>query len=188
MLEELLGTAPGDKEIYESFVAAKAEGKDTGDEVAALPEEEIALGTTVFARGPDGGPALWDYQIKGFFKDACSALARVPDSRSKELKAYKKEIDGLVFVFPRQIKLSLPTGGKVEFCQRPLRAQTARGERIALARSETVPAGTVLEFEVRLLKDSLWPTVQEWLNYGELRGLGQWRNSGKGRFKWEAVK
>lgn len=30
--------------------------------------------------------------------------------------------------------------------------------------------------------------VRECLDYGVLRGLGQWRNSGKGRFEWEEVK
>jgi hypothetical protein len=30
--------------------------------------------------------------------------------------------------------------------------------------------------------------VEEWLEYGELRGLGQWRNSGKGRFTAEVSK
>lgn len=29
--------------------------------------------------------------------------------------------------------------------------------------------------------------VREWLDYGMLRGLGQWRNSGKGRFTWEEI-
>lgn len=31
-----------------------------------------------------------------------------------------------------------------------------------------------------------WPRI-EWLDYGELRGIGQWRNSGKGRFKWHDI-
>lgn len=30
--------------------------------------------TTCFPRTEDGVPFCWDYQIKGFFKDACSAL------------------------------------------------------------------------------------------------------------------
>lgn len=30
-------------------------------------------------------------------------------------------------------------------------------------------------------------TVREWLDYGALRGLFQWRNSGKGRFEWKEV-
>ncbi len=29
--------------------------------------------------------------------------------------------------------------------------------------------------------------VREWLTYGRLRGLGQWRNSGKGRFTFEEL-
>ena len=29
--------------------------------------------------------------------------------------------------------------------------------------------------------------VREWLDYGMYRGLGQWRNSGKGRMVWEEL-
>jgi hypothetical protein len=57
-----------------------------------------------------------------------------------------------------------------------------QGPRVSLCRSETLPAGTQFTFSIRLLSDSLLPLVLEWLAYGELRGLGQWRNSGKGRF------
>ena len=103
------------------------------------------------------------------------------------MKAYKKEIDGLIFVFPREIPLDLPDGAIIGQCQRPLRASTAQGERVALANSETVPAGTTQEFEIRMLRDDLLPYVLEWLTYGELHGTGQWRNSGKGRFYFEAV-
>ena len=68
-----------------------------------------------------------------------------------------------------------------------LRAATAQGERVALASSETLPAGTTCEFEVQMMRDELEPLVEEWLAYGELRGFGQWRNSGKGRFTCERV-
>jgi hypothetical protein len=30
--------------------------------------------------------------------------------------------------------------------------------------------------------------VRECLDYGTKRGLGQWRNSGKGRYTWEEIK
>ena len=73
-------------------------------------------------------------------------------------------------------------------CQRPLRASTAQGERIALAHSEAVPVGSFIEFEITLLDEAHEKAVVEWLDYGRLRGLGQWRNSGKGRFKWEEVR
>ena len=29
--------------------------------------------------------------------------------------------------------------------------------------------------------------VEEWLDYWALRGLGQWRNSGKGRATWQKI-
>ena len=67
----------------------------------------------------------------------------------------------------------------------PLRAQTAQGERIALANSETVPAGSTIEFKVVLLKDDHEKLLKEWLDYGRYKGIGQWRNSGKGRFEVE---
>ena len=33
----------------------------------------------------------------------------------------------------------------------------------------------------------LVPYIANWLNYGKCNGLGQWRNSGKGRFTWELI-
>lgn len=30
-------------------------------------------------------------------------------------------------------------------------------------------------------------TVEEWLDYGQFNGLGQWRSSGKGSFVWDEV-
>ena len=50
---------------------------------------------TIFPRD-NGVPIYWDYQIKGFFKDACGMLRKVTGSKSSKIKAYKKEIDGLI--------------------------------------------------------------------------------------------
>ena len=77
--------------------------------------------------------------------------------------------------------------GEISTCQRPLRAQTAQGERVALAMSEEVPAGATMDITIKVLDKALLPAIREWLDYGELRGLGQWRNSGKGRFTWEEI-
>lgn len=44
------------------------------------------------------------------------------------------------------------------------------------------------EFTVLCLDESHEKVVREWLDYGALRGIGQWRNSGKGRFEWEEIK
>ena len=115
-------------------------------------------------------------------------LKKVSGSKSAGLKAHKKEIDGLIFVAPRLIPLILPEGKKIGNCQRPLRASTAQGERVALAMSESLPAGTTCTFEVTCLVDNDVDLVREWLKYGELRGIGQWRNSGCGRYTYEELR
>jgi hypothetical protein len=183
-MEGLLGTQSADKEVYANYIMSKApEAVNTDEEKAALPDPADTSPGTVFPRMADGGPMLWDYQVKGFFKDACAALARATGTESAKLKAYKKIIDGTIFVSPRQIPIEF--SGEIESCQRPLRAQTAQGERIALANSEEIGAGASIVFEVNLLNPAHEAVVREWLEYGQLRGLGQWRNSGKGRFTVE---
>lgn len=188
LLEEMLGTASNNKEIHAEFIASKApDAKSREDEVAAVGAEEvIEKSMTVFPKDEDGNPIMWDYQIRGFFKDSCGMLRNVAGTESKGLTSYKKKIDGLIFVKERQIKINM-NGGAIGNCQRPLRGQTAQGERIALANSETVPAGSTLEFTVLTLVDGYLPVIREWLDYGSLHGLGQWRNSSKGIFNWEEL-
>ena len=186
--EEILGTASNNPEIHSEYIASKAEdAMKIEEEVAAIGVEEvIEKSMTVFPRNEEGNPILWDYQIKGFFKDATGVLKRVTGTKASKIKAYKKEIDGLLFVFPRMIPLNIPT--KLGTCERPLRASTAQGERIALANSETAPAGTTIEIEIQCMTKDMYDLVKECLDYGILRGIGQWRNSGKGRFHWEEIK
>jgi len=186
--EEVLGTSSNNPEIHSEFIAINApDGKKRKEELEALPtEEQIEKAMTVFPR-ENGVPFIWDYQFKGFFKDTCSALARVKGSKSAGLKAFKKIIDGVIFPEPRKIMLQLPKGTKIGSCQRPLRGQTAQGERISLANSETVPIGTTCELSIVLFEDSLEAILIEWLDYGRFKGMLQWRNSGKGRFTYEVI-
>lgn len=178
--EPLLGTVPMNQELYADYIATKLpDGNgDASDELATVAEM-TEKGTTGFHR-LDGAPIIYDYVIKGFFKDAASMLRRVPDTKSSKMTAYKKIIDGLVFVRPRQIPIT--AFGAVSILERPLRAQTAQGERVALARSEMLPDGSEIEFVIDLLDAKLEPAVREWLDYGSRRGLGQWRNGGYGTF------
>ncbi len=195
--EALLGTAPANKSIYSDFIGSKAPNAETlEEEIEALGVDDvIEKGMTVFPRSDNGKPILYDYQVKGFFKDACGMLSRLGGkdekgkrkkvNESSKLTAYKKIIDGLIFVKPRMIELHAP--GAIGICERPLRAQTMQGERVALAMSEELPAGTTAEFQVVCLDESHEAAVMEWLDYGELRGIGQWRNSGKGAFTYELI-
>ena len=212
LTESMLGTTPGNKELATEYVASKHPVEIQEDEQEAIgrtSEDDITKSSTVFPRTANGRPFVWDYQLKGFFKDACSMLRRIKDgpkpkddskekqfkgSLSSKLTSHKKIIDGLVFVYPRMILLKFPgdsakapkTGNNIElpFEERPIRVQTPQGERVAIARSEFVPAGTKLDFQIEIMDPSHKKHVVEWLEYGRKRGLGQWRNSGKGRFTY----
>jgi hypothetical protein len=189
--EECLGTNSNNPEVHEEYIASLGpDAKSKAEEVAAVGiEESVEKGMTVFPRNADGHPVMWNYMVKGFLKAACSALVRVPGTLAIENKtAWNKVLTDLVFIKPRQIVFTLPEGGKIGNLQRPLRGQTAQGERIALANSETIPAGTMFEFTVLLLDDRLEKRIIELLEYGALKGLGQWRNSGKGTFNFKVVK
>ena len=188
--ERVLGTASNNPEIHSEFIASKAQdAKSREEEIEAIGVEEYEeKQMTVFPRGDDGEPIFWDYQIKGFFKDTCSALQRCKgEDISKEsckIKAYKKVIDGCIFVEPRKIPIDM-NGGEMGLLQRPLRGQTAQGERIALATSETIPSGSTVDVDIICLSDQHEKAVIEWLNYGKWKGIGQWRNASFGRFEWE---
>jgi len=220
LMEELLGTSPSEVLIYEGFVGDKApDAPSLEEEVATLGVDEVVLkGTTIFHRDEEGAPIIWDYQLKGFFKDTCSILSRTSDDagkNSRKITAFKKVIDGLVFPFPRRIRLNIPEGKEMGTCQRPIRISDQKGERVALCNSETVPAGTTFEIQIHhmelappkapkkpaakkgatkaapapaptpVAKTVLADAITEWLDHGKYRGLGQWRNSGKGRFTYE---
>ena len=185
--EPVLGTMPANENVYTDYIGSKApDPKTIEDEIDALGIDGAAeKGMTIFPKLPDGTPFLYDYHIKGFFKGACGFLRDVKGTESAALKAYKKKIDGLIFVSPRCIPFT--NAEAIDICQRPLRAQTLQGERVALAMSEQVPAGAQVEFTVKCLNPEYEKAVREWLDYGELSGIGQWRGSGRGRYLWDEL-
>lgn len=183
--EEILGTLPGDKEVFRTFVATKAPDQSKVEEEVASIEELYEKGITVFPRNKDKQPCVYNYLIKGFFKNACKAMREADGSESKKLTAYKTKIDNLIFIEERLIPIQFD--GEIGFCERPLRASTAQGERVALACSESIPAGATLEFTISSFKKEMMNYVVEWLDYGKYNGLGQWHNSGKGKFTWEDI-
>ena len=183
--DDLLGTSSGNPELHREFIASKApDAAKMEEEVASLGVEAVEeKSMTVFPKMADGTPYLWDYQIRGFFKEICGAMRGIPGTKSSKVKAYKKKVDNTIFVEPREIPLDLHSM-KIADCQRPLRASTMQGERIALANSEVCPQGTTCECDVRCMVDEDVGMLREWLEYGKYKGIGQWRNSGKGRFEF----
>lgn len=169
----------------------------TADLTEAEAEEMTEKQTTIFPKNPDGSVFCWDYQIRGFFKEALWMGCEIGEPELKSLSKWtiKKCVDSLLFVAERRIPFLSPDNQpitKVEIMERPMRVTTMRGERVCLARSEVVPAGAKLTFTLKWLEakssKSKYFLTQEaivWaLNYAALKGFGQWRSGGYGRFTY----
>lgn len=208
--QSLLGTTSANKEIFTDHQFSKRPPSANMNDVleeeleAITAEEAIEKGTTVFPRTPNGIPFIYDYQIAGFFKSACKAMRDVNGTQSKKLTCYKSRIDEHFHAHPRRIPIINP--GEITINERPLRAQTMQGERVSLARSEEIgknffePDGNgqtgydrnekcpciIVDIECCRGEDD-FALVEEWLDYGAVVGLLQWRNSGHGQFIWDRV-
>jgi len=183
--EPILGSQPT-VDIAQEFLAKKA-GLEflPEDEMSGLPEA-LERGTTVFHRDEKGNPVLFDYMLKGFLK----ASAQVHNGQvDGGVKALKSKVNNQVFVTPRMLKLHMPEGEEISYNSRPLRAETPQGPRVAIARSEQIPAGTALQCGITVLGNVVTEKIlRELLDYGYWQGLGQWRNGGWGRFTYKLVK
>jgi hypothetical protein len=182
----LLGSQPT-RDVASEFIAKK-------NGFGALPEDEIELlpdalerGTTVFHRLADGSPCLMNYHLLGFLKEA----GKVQNGKvTGGVKALRSKVSQGIFISPRFLPVYIPAGKGIDYLERPLRAETALGPRVALARSEMLPEGTWFTCMLEVLAGEITEEVlRDLLDYGWYRGLGQWRNSGAyGTFRYELVK
>lgn len=202
--EPVLGSLNNNVNVFSKYIASKAptpekkaeeiatiQGEMTDEEVAEQIEEQ----TTVFPKNKDGQCFCYDYQWRGFFKEALIVGTEIGEKMMGKLSRWsiKKTVDSMLFVVERRI-LFLDAAGnpisEVQQLERPLRAMTQRGERICLARSEIIPADAQVTFNLTWLenrnRDSKQRITREcllWaLEYGSLKGFGQWRGGGYGRF------
>lgn len=199
-ISPILGSISPDKEIYTKFIVTKTESIE--EYKRALEDEESVLDTkekyTCFYRDKEGNPILKDYQIKGFLKESAKALRGTFDVLGSGVTSQGK-IDNLIFI--KGVNISLTRDGKKikipdDFLERPLRAMTMQGPRVSLAKSELIDEGWECEFEIQFLNDVsggksktyTWEIIEKLFEYGELKGLLQWRNGGYGRFTFEWIK
>lgn len=209
-LTPLLGTVPYSKQVYADYILSKnpeMSDEEFQAELAKVPdlEEKGWTGFLTLTGEIGGPPALSAHMFKGAFKEICTAMRRgdansSAGSVSRKLRAHKKQIDQLVWVRPRFVPLLLPEGrdrylltvrktadsdgeereSEFDISERPLRAQTAQGERVALARSDACPAGTQMLVNIQVRGGSIMPAhIMEWFEFLEGFGMGQWRGSGQ---------
>lgn len=206
----LLGSNPANEEIHSQYIASKAQTLERRvaeenmlptkgdlptpeglDEAVAEMEQR---GLTVFLRDNHGCLCIGNHAIKGFFK---GALVTLKDQIG--IAAAKSKADNLLFIRPDFVPImdghgepqTEPDGIK----QRPLRADTAMGPRETLVSSEMVDVPWQIEFTVTVVANNGtrasrkldFDCVEAALDYGALKGLGQWRNGGYGSFTWERI-
>lgn len=158
-------------------------------------EELKEKGITVFFRDQDGSPTIGSHMIHGFMKNAGSIISKMNKRKVGTFlgtAAYTTStINERVSISPKFIKASVDVNrkadGEISYLQRSLRAMTAQGPRISLAKSEVLDEGCEFEFYLKILNGESNVVEKEQLesifDYGTEKGLGQWRNSGKGQFE-----
>jgi hypothetical protein len=161
LTEATLGTLAGNPEIAKEFIMSKHPDGIQQDELhAETPEGDLAKACTIFPR-ENGKPFIWDYQIKGFFKEACIAMIETDTITQEELKAVRLT----KYLFKRTIDRKIhenwnaELSGEICWCERPLRGMTMQGERISMARSEEIPAGSKFSFEIICMNKKLLPYI-----------------------------
>ena len=169
-------------------------------------------GITCFFRNPNGevntesgrrDVVIGTHMILGFLKAAGETICRQSAAKKGEfLKsgAYTTScINQMVSItsmntqgdntlIPSSKDIKRNEDGTPNYLQRSLRAMTAQGPRISLAKSEVLPKGSVFEFCVSVLRGEDKQIIKEdhlkkMLSYGQIKGLGQWRNASYGTFE-----
>lgn len=191
---DMLGTVPKDKEVYASYIASQEGMTDEriAEEVSTVPEPgpDEEKGWTGFHTNKDGESFIYNYMITGYMKAVTSAMRLGNDKYMNKLRAHNKRINGGTLIRPNRIYFETHGQEMPPPLERPLRAQTPQGERVALARSDVIPAGSIIMFELYLIKGLFEDDfVHKVFAYGNFAGgLGQWRNAGYGRFSAEVHK
>jgi hypothetical protein len=205
--EPTLGTANANPKLHEEFVASKsADAEKMKEELEGLPAEElIDKATTVFMQ-EDNNPFIFDYQVRGFFKGQIGTLVELDEPCAKSLSkwTFKRAVDTMLFAAPRKVFFHDPKGNrldgtKLETHTRPMRVSTMRGDRVCLATSQMIPAGTEIAFRVEWFVNAApaqakgrlrinEELIRAALDLGVYYGFSQWRGGGFGRFIWKEAK
>lgn len=190
-LENLLGYEFSPEERKEAIAGKLEKLRET------LVEMNVKGTTVFFWDKTTDRPSIGDHMIYGFLKAAGSAISKTMDRKNGTVLQSDSYTSSLInqhvrcqtpfIVFDQDIARN--KDGSPAYCQRSLRAMTAQGPRISLAKSEVVSAGARLQFKINVMKNSQIDAgvLNTLFEYGQMSGIGQWRNSGKGQFVHELM-
>lgn len=189
----ILGSLPAKKSIRTDYIISKAPDRAAREAEETNPIDLDEKGLTIFSRDVNERICIRGYQVKGFLKHGIKTLKLQLGVANAGTK-----VDNLVFIEPNFIPLlrdGQPILDEDDVLERPLRAQTAQGERVTLAASEMINDPWTAEFEVTLVPNSgtkasaelTWDAIETAMEYGMFHGLGQWRNADYGKFRFERV-
>ncbi len=183
-LTPVLGTQPAAKELAD-YLSEKYGFKQPGEDDDYTIPELLEQRTTVFPRDTQGNYVLLDHQMAGFLRESAS----VQNGRvAGQVKNLRSKVENLVFPGPAQMMLHLPKSTEVDYLERPLRTKTMP-PRVTIARSEMLPEGTWFDCYFQVVPGDISEAVlRDILDYGYYKGLLQWRNGFKGRFRYELTK
>ena len=195
--EPQLGTVPKDPKVYQQFIES-LKPEDQQDEEHKTVESREERGWTGFHRD-ENGPFVYNYMIKGFLKASALVLLK-----HIGITGLKSKVTNYVFVKPRRMHFDMTNAMKDQellayigtgeatarlgenglvVIERPLQAQTARGPRVSVVRSDVIGSGATLRCVLQVLKGPITEKVlKNLIDYGVLQGLGQWRSAGWGAF------
>lgn len=154
-------------------------------------------GVTVFFRNDDGKICISDHMIYGFLKHAAEAIGRtLPQKKGVILHSIgytqsiiNQHISIIEEFIPCSSDIVRDEFGKPKYFIRSLRAMTPQGPRVSIAKSEYIKEGAYFEFTIGILSDSPLEEshLRDMFDYGEIVGLGQWRNAKHGTFTYDMV-
>ena len=194
MTEPILGSLPSSKTVYQDYIASKAPEPDVeGEEEIKMLPDRGQQKTTVFLRDDKGLCCLMDYQVMGFVKEAGNTLKKiieceVPSKNGKSKKTgivnLRSKLAQFLYLGPRVIRLNRQPDGVYE---RPVKIVNKEGVRVCLASSEIINPELSFEILIGLLphEELSWDVIEQILEYGQFKGLGQFRNGGYGRFTFD---
>lgn len=224
LLTDALGTKPCSADIATRYLQQRMTKADRmardlteEDRIAAANEkvEQAEKAMTIFYKDDEGRPVIQGFQIMGFLKEA--AITQSNDRTKLASNFYagslKTRIEQAYNVPDYWIRIRLPDGydpyetvkgadgGDVrrwKVFERPLRSEVRGVQMTSIAKSEVIPAGSTLEFDVEIRSETVpvssgkqsakvdaYDLLIELLGEGQRRGLMQFRNAGYGRFRAE---